>query len=152
MIVENTSKIISIAQYPVSNRTARLTDKIELKALLGLLYVSGVRKTNHLNASDLWEKNGMAIELFLLTMSLDRFRFRDIRFDDKLTGLQAEVNNLKENIKINGTTENVANMDPFESEEVIAELMERQQRASNIMIGNVKEPQSKSSQDAKKKT
>ncbi|KAJ8951045.1 hypothetical protein NQ314_007745 [Rhamnusium bicolor] len=52
MIVENTNKIISTAKYPVSNKTARLTDKIELKAL-DLLYLSGVRKTNYLNASDL---------------------------------------------------------------------------------------------------
>ncbi|KAJ8934757.1 hypothetical protein NQ314_013214 [Rhamnusium bicolor] len=41
MIVENTNKIISTAKYPVSNRTAQVTDKIELKALLGLLYLQG---------------------------------------------------------------------------------------------------------------
>ncbi|KAJ8957291.1 hypothetical protein NQ314_006590 [Rhamnusium bicolor] len=56
MIVENTNKIVSTAKYPVSNRATRLTDKIELKALLGLLYLSGVGKANHLNASDLWKK------------------------------------------------------------------------------------------------
>ncbi|KAJ8949217.1 hypothetical protein NQ314_008277 [Rhamnusium bicolor] len=70
MIVENTNKILSTAKYPVSNRTARLTDKIELKALLGLLYLSGVRKNNHLNASDLWKKMERQSNYFVLQCHL----------------------------------------------------------------------------------
>ncbi|KAJ8936879.1 hypothetical protein NQ314_012143 [Rhamnusium bicolor] len=75
VIVEYTNKIISTAKYPVSSRAARLTNKTELKALLGLLYLSGVRKTNHLNASDLWKKMERHSNYFVLQCHLTDLDF-----------------------------------------------------------------------------
>ncbi|KAK9737044.1 hypothetical protein QE152_g11024 [Popillia japonica] len=61
---------ISSGNHDASNYTARSTDKLEIEALLGLLCLAGVRKSNQLNAGDLWKRNAMSIELFRLTMSL----------------------------------------------------------------------------------
>ena len=93
MIVSNTNLFITQQEYDRQQyRTARPTDLIEIKALLGLLYLAAVRKTNHLNATNLWSSNGTSIEMFRLTMSLERFRFllRHIRFDNKATRLQRQ--------------------------------------------------------------
>lgn len=72
------------------NRDANPTNSTEIYALLGLLYLSGVGHVNHLNCEDLWSRNGYGVEMFHLTMSLQRFKFllRCIRFDDKETRLE----------------------------------------------------------------
>nr|XP_022906087.1 piggyBac transposable element-derived protein 4-like [Onthophagus taurus] len=87
VIVENTNIFIGMGNYDTSNRTARPTDIIELKALFGLLYISAMSKNNHVNAADLFRTNGTSMEIFRLTMSVQRFKFllRYIRFDDKGT-------------------------------------------------------------------
>lgn len=87
IIVDHTNHFISEKQYSNEYRTATPTDLTEMKALLGLLYLAAVRKVNNLNCADLWKTNGTSIELFRLTMSLERFRFliRHIRFDNKRT-------------------------------------------------------------------
>nr|CAH7735214.1 unnamed protein product [Callosobruchus chinensis] len=85
LIVQNTNKHIQSVQERYSReRDAKLTDIVELKALIGLLYLAGVMKSSHLNAEDLWRVDGTGIEIFRLTMSLQRFRFllRHLRFDD----------------------------------------------------------------------
>ena len=58
----------------------------EFKALIGLLYFSGLQKTSGTNLDDLWSHKFGSI-LYRSTMPLHRFRFllRMIRFDDKST-------------------------------------------------------------------
>lgn len=49
--------------------------------------MAGIYHANRLNAEDLWSSDGSGIEIFHLTMSLQRFRFliRCLRFDSKAT-------------------------------------------------------------------
>ncbi|KAG8231226.1 hypothetical protein J437_LFUL005900, partial [Ladona fulva] len=56
-------------------------------AFLGLLLMSGVLKSSHLNFRDLWATDGRGVEMFPLTMSYNRFLFlmRCLRFDDITT-------------------------------------------------------------------
>ena len=63
------------------------TDHIELKAVIGLLMLAGIYHANRLNLEEIWSTDGIGIEVFRLTMSLNRFRFllRCLRFDDKAT-------------------------------------------------------------------
>lgn len=85
IIVTNTNKKIeSVTENYKRDRSARSTDLIEIKALLGLIYLAGCLKSNRLNVDELWERNGSGIELFWLTMSQQRFLFllRHLRFDD----------------------------------------------------------------------
>lgn len=88
IIVENTNKVIeTISNNYDRSRNANSTNVLEIRALLGLLYLSGVRKCNHLNARDLWRTDGTSLEIFRLTMSNYRFQFllQHVRFDDKAT-------------------------------------------------------------------
>ncbi|KAK9678923.1 Transposase IS4 [Popillia japonica] len=88
IIVENTNKFItSISENYSTERDAMPTDIVEIKALLGLVYLSGVLKSSRLNVDELWDKNGCGVERFRLTMSKQRFLFllRSLRFDDRLT-------------------------------------------------------------------
>lgn len=87
-IVQNTNKFIETSQENYKRiRYARKTYRNEILALIGLLYFSGMQKSNHQNAEDLWKTDGTSVELYRLTMSLFRFKFllRHIRFDDKST-------------------------------------------------------------------
>lgn len=72
------------------DRDCKPTDAPELRAVLGLLYLSGVLKSSHTNLTDLWATDGLGVEYFKATMSLNRFRFllRAIRFDDITTRRQ----------------------------------------------------------------
>lgn len=67
-------------------------DYEELLAYFGLLYMSGVLRSSHLNYKDLWAADGTGIEFFQNTMSFNRFLFitRCIRFDDKNTREQRQ--------------------------------------------------------------
>lgn len=88
IIVENTNKFItSISENYSRERDAMPTDIVEIKALLGLVYLRGVLKSSRLNVDELWDKNGCGVERFRLTMSKQRFLFllRSLRFDDRLT-------------------------------------------------------------------
>lgn len=92
-IVDSTNKYISsISNNYSRGRDAKLTNLEEIKALLGLLYLGGCLKGSRLNTEDLWNRNGIGVELFWLTMSLQRFRFllRAIRMDDKETRPQRQ--------------------------------------------------------------
>lgn len=113
MIVSMTNKKIqSISENFSRDRDVRPTDITEIKALLGLLYLAGVRKANHLNTEDLWATDGTGIEAFRLTMNIKRFRFllRYIRFDDletrqervtvdKLAPIRTVMDKFNDNIK-----------------------------------------------------
>jgi len=61
----------------------RQTDFQEISALIGLLILAGVNKSQKQNIFDLWDTTGFGIESFYATMS-KRFRFllRCLRFDD----------------------------------------------------------------------
>lgn len=68
-------------------RDAKEVTRAELLAVLGLLYLSGVKKANHTNFRELWTDDGTGIEIFRGCMSYKRFLFLlgSIRFDDKQT-------------------------------------------------------------------
>ncbi|XP_008178393.1 piggyBac transposable element-derived protein 4-like [Acyrthosiphon pisum] len=63
------------------------TNLIEIKSVIGLLYLAGVKKSAHINLDEFWHTDGTGIELFRLVMSLRRFRLllRALRFDDSDT-------------------------------------------------------------------
>ncbi|XP_014290398.1 piggyBac transposable element-derived protein 4 [Halyomorpha halys] len=65
-------------------RDCRETDLAEIHAVLGLLYMAGIKKAQHLNIKELWATDGTAPECFRATMSLQRFQLllRALRFDD----------------------------------------------------------------------
>lgn len=86
VIVENTNKYISeISSHSSRERDARPIDVIELRALLGLLYMSGLLKSSRLNVNELWDQNGFGVERFWLTMSKHRFLFlmRSVHFAER---------------------------------------------------------------------
>nr|CAI5818115.1 unnamed protein product [Callosobruchus analis] len=89
-IVENTNIFIeAITPKYQRSRDVRPTNLPEIKALFGLLYLAGIRvhKGSRLNTEEIWNRDGTGIDLFWLTMSLQRFRFlmRVIRTDNKNT-------------------------------------------------------------------
>lgn len=59
------------------------TDADEILALIGLLYISGCRKDNHMTTVEMWSK--FAPEVYRCILSETRFRFlvSCLRFDDK---------------------------------------------------------------------
>nr|BAD07480.1 putative transposase yabusame-W [Bombyx mori] len=63
------------------------TTLCELKALIALLYLAGLIKSNRQSLKDLWRTDGTGVDIFRTTMSLQRFQFlqNNIRFDDKST-------------------------------------------------------------------
>ncbi|KAJ8966737.1 hypothetical protein NQ314_003334 [Rhamnusium bicolor] len=86
LIVEFTNQYIqSIVHKFERPRDATTTDALEIRALLGLLYLAGLYHANRMNVEEFWKTDGSGIEIFRLTMSLQRFRFllRCLRFDDK---------------------------------------------------------------------
>lgn len=62
------------------------TDKVELEALLGLLYLQGCFKSGH-ELRSLWATDGTGRDIFRCTMSLARFSVLlcCLRFDDEAT-------------------------------------------------------------------
>lgn len=85
-IVTNTNLYIQekVAANYERERDARETNKVEIKALIGLLYLLGVCKSSRQNIRDAWSSDGTGVEYFRLTMNQERFRFllRALRFDD----------------------------------------------------------------------
>lgn len=63
----------------------RETTVPELKAVIGLLYLSGTFKSNHRHLYELWNTDGTGMEVFRATMSQRRFEFlvSCLRFDNK---------------------------------------------------------------------
>lgn len=91
IIVDSTNKFInSIEENYARRRDATTTDPLEIRALIGLLYLAGVCHGNRLNREDIWNTKGYGIEMFHLTMSMQRFKFllRCLRFDDKDTRVE----------------------------------------------------------------
>lgn len=65
-------------------RDASPTNEIEIAALLGILFLTGLKNPGRGNVQELWDQNGLGIEACYLTMSYKRFTFllRCLRFDD----------------------------------------------------------------------
>lgn len=76
--------ITSIQHKYLRERDARQTDETEIKALIGLLLLAGSYRAGHQNLEDLWNQNGLGVEIFPAVMSLKRFLFllQCLRFDD----------------------------------------------------------------------
>lgn len=71
-------------QNYVRARDVRDTDRTEMHAVFGLLFLAGMLRSSHTNLEDLWAVDGLGIEYFHCTMSIKRFKFllRAMRFDD----------------------------------------------------------------------
>lgn len=50
-------------------RDVKWTTKAELLALIGLLYLTGVKRANHTNLLELWTDDGTGLEICRSTMS-----------------------------------------------------------------------------------
>ncbi|XP_050509192.1 uncharacterized protein LOC126886348 [Diabrotica virgifera virgifera] len=105
-------KIETVTNDYTRQRDAKPTDIAEIKALIGLLYLAGIRKANHMNLEDLWRTDGTGIETFRLVMSKSRFQFllQCLRFDnihtrheriqaDKLAPIRTLLEKFNSNIK-----------------------------------------------------
>lgn len=68
-------------------RDAHDTNLVEIRAVIGLLYMAGIHQQSHTRIEDLWSENGTGIEFFRVVMNIKRFRFllRALRFDDITT-------------------------------------------------------------------
>ncbi|XP_067132199.1 piggyBac transposable element-derived protein 4-like [Centruroides vittatus] len=68
-------------------RDAKLTDLVEIKALVGILYLTGCKKLHRCNPTEIWTTDGTGLEVVRTVMSEKRFRFLLVclRFDDKKT-------------------------------------------------------------------
>ncbi|XP_060855395.1 uncharacterized protein LOC132933083 [Metopolophium dirhodum] len=77
-------KIQKIREHYSRVRDAKDTDIIEMKAIIGLLYLSGSLRSSHQNLCDLWRTDGLGVDYFHATMNIRRFRFilQCLRFDD----------------------------------------------------------------------
>lgn len=95
-------------QYLVNPTTAQ-----EIKALIGLLYLSGLYKANRQNVKDLWATDGCGIDIFRRTMSYQRFLIllKCLRFDnitnraarrqlDKLAPIRSITDQFIDNCKV----------------------------------------------------
>ncbi|CAK1588307.1 unnamed protein product [Parnassius mnemosyne] len=88
LVLQQTNDYIKSIQGKFQReRDCKFLEYEELLAYLGLLYMSGVLRSSHLNFKDLWATDGTGIEFFQNTMSFNRFLFisRCVRFDDKNT-------------------------------------------------------------------
>lgn len=50
-------------------RDTENTDLVEIKALLGLLYLAAILRSSRLNVDDIWDWHGIGVERFWLTMT-----------------------------------------------------------------------------------
>lgn len=84
-LVEYTNIYIrSIAARNRGSNHCKETDIVEIRALFGVLYMSGTLKLNHTNVEDIWKRNGFGVDWFSAVMGYKRFLFlmRCLRFDD----------------------------------------------------------------------
>ena len=65
-------------------RDAANTNIVELKPVIGPIYLAAVVKSRNLNLKDVWATVGTGVEAFRLSMSRTRFPFilRALRFDN----------------------------------------------------------------------
>uniref|UniRef100_A0A1B6LU83 PiggyBac transposable element-derived protein domain-containing protein n=1 Tax=Graphocephala atropunctata TaxID=36148 RepID=A0A1B6LU83_9HEMI len=90
-IVTNTNKYLEkIRPKYRRGRDCKETNPDELLSFIGLLYLSGVLKSSHVNLQDLWKKDITTPNCFRMTMGINRFKIllRSLRFDDIDTRLE----------------------------------------------------------------
>ncbi|XP_044579664.1 uncharacterized protein LOC123261859 [Cotesia glomerata] len=77
-------KLLSEQSKFQRDRDCALTDVIEIRALIGLLYLAGSLKMSRVNLRDIWATDGTSPDYFRCVMSYTRFSLllRAIRFDD----------------------------------------------------------------------
>ena len=86
-IVTNTNKYIHKKRTEVNysrDRDCKDTTNVEIKALLGALYLISIKKGGHTNCYELWNSDGTGMILLRGLFSYKRFRFllRALRFDN----------------------------------------------------------------------
>lgn len=71
----------------ISKRDVKETNRAELLAVIGILYLLGSKKMSKVNLAEAWARDGTGIEILQGVMGVNRFRFllTCIRFDDKST-------------------------------------------------------------------
>lgn len=77
-IVINTNRYIEKKRVEVQYerpRDCRDTSRAEIKALLGALYLIGVKKGGHTNCCELWDSDGTGMTILRALFSYKRFRF-----------------------------------------------------------------------------
>lgn len=88
-LVQNTNIFIQlkIRDKYARDRDARDTNQVEMRALLGLLIMSGVLRGSHLNYKDLFAQGDIGHHFFSSVMTYNRFLFllTCLRFDDVRT-------------------------------------------------------------------
>lgn len=84
-IVKYTNKEIcrQKVSYSADTKFTGLTDATETRALIGLLYISGQQKDNHLNTKEMWSPFGASIYRAIMSEVRFRFLINCLRFDDK---------------------------------------------------------------------
>lgn len=88
-VVEHTNRQISLA--PINQRYGGPTDRNEIHALLGILYLAGVHKAGKRNAPDLWDM-AWSGTFYRCAMNVKRFQYLMVvlRFDDRSSREQRE--------------------------------------------------------------
>ncbi|XP_045508885.1 piggyBac transposable element-derived protein 4-like [Colias croceus] len=88
MVLKYTNQKISLRmENSTSNPSYGETNKAELKAVFGLLFLAGLFRSGRQSLIDLWSNDGTGIEVFRNTMTRQRFSFliNNLRFDDLST-------------------------------------------------------------------
>ena len=71
----------------ISKNSAKYTNRAEMMAVIGILFLLGSKKMSKTNLEEAWARDGSGIVILQGVMGLKRFRFllAAIRFDDKST-------------------------------------------------------------------
>lgn len=96
-IVINSNIYIEKKRHDVNysrERDCRVTSENEIRALLGALYLIGIKKGSHTACEELWESDGTGMILLRALFSYKRFRFllRALRFDNLHTREERKQN------------------------------------------------------------
>ena len=97
LIVEYTNlEIQRIRGIYSRERNANPTNIVELKALIGLLFLAGLLRSYHVNAANLWTMDGTGTEIFPRVLSEQRFKFllRCLRFNKSDREERKKINRL----------------------------------------------------------
>lgn len=84
IIVCNTNLYIASIRHQYSReRDCQETNIDEVKTLIGLILLTSLLKSKNVKLDELWEQGGLGVEVFRLSMNLNRFKFllRCLRFN-----------------------------------------------------------------------
>ena len=86
LVVLYTNEYIALLQPQFAQSShCRFTNRVEIQAYIGCLYITGVLRSNHLSFEDIWAFDGTGCDLIRAIMSCQRFLFlsRVLRFDSR---------------------------------------------------------------------